>query len=232
MGWKRSLALPVTLVAMALGILISIQIQTQQNVSAAELINKQRLDAVKGVLSNVQAENAKLKADHQALSRQLNQVQQQGADPAMLAALDQTKIMDGTRAVQGPGIQMNIDDRKQANKIVFPITTDDLTRIVNTLRFAGAEAISINGQRIVGNTAIVLSGNSTILVNQVPINRATGIPYEIDAIGNQDTLVDYISNLEAAPLKQNAGVNVSITRKVVQIPAFKGSYSFRIAQPQ
>lgn len=231
MGWKRSLALPVTLVAMALGILISIQIQTQKNVSAAEQINKQRLDAVKSVLSNVQATNTKLEADHQTLSRQLSQVQKQGADPSVLALLNQIQIMDGTRAVQGPGIQINIDDRRQANKIVFPITPDDLTRIVNTLRFAGAEAISINGQRIVGNTAIVLSGNSTILVNQVPINRATGIPYEIDAIGNQDTLVDYVSNLEAAPLKQSGGVSVSITRKVLQIPAYQGGYSFRVSKP-
>lgn len=231
MGWKRSLALPVTLVAMALGLLISLQIETQRNVSAAEAINKQRLDAMKTVLGNVQAQNKKLQAEHRTLSAQLDQARKQGGtDPSLLAQLDQMKIMDGTQAVQGPGIQINIDDRKQDHKIVFPLTTDDLARIVNTLKFAGAEVISINGQRIAGNTAIVLSGTSTILVNQVPINRVSGIPYEINAIGNQDTLVDYISNLEAAPLKQN-GVTVSVTRKIVQIPSFKGSYSFRVAIP-
>lgn len=231
-AWKRELALPVTLVAIALGFLISIAVQTQKNVSAAEQINAQRMTAAKSVLTNVQAQNAQLKKINRELAAQLEQSRKQGrTDPAVLAELDEAGILDGTQKVEGPGVQIFIDDRKQDHKTVLPLTPDNLLEIINTLRFAGAEAISVNQQRIVASTAIVYSGSSTILVNQVPITRVEGIPYEIDAIGNQDTLVDYFSNLEADALKKS-GISVSIVRKTVQIPSFKGSRTFRLAKPE
>ena len=227
--WKRSLALPVTMVAIALGFLISLQAQTQKNVSAAEQISAERMTQMKSVLSNSQAQNTKLQADHGALLGQLDAARKKvGTDPQLLAQLKQLQILEGTQAVQGPGIQISIDDRNK--KVIFPIGTDDLTRMINTLKFAGAEAISLNGQRIVGSTAIVLSGSSTILVNQVPINRSEGISYELNAIGNQDTLLDYFSKLEAPGLKQN-GLTVSITRKTLLIPSYKGAYTFKQAKP-
>ncbi|WP_050809791.1 DUF881 domain-containing protein [Desulfosporosinus sp. OT] len=227
--WKRSLALPVTLVAIALGFLISLQAQTQKNVSAAEQISTERMGQMKSVLSNSQAQNVKLQEDHRVLLEQLDAARKKvGTDPQLLAQLKQLQILEGIQAVEGPGIQISIDDRSQ--KALFPLSPDDIARLINTLKFAGAEAISINGQRIVGSTAIVLSGSSTILVNTIPINHTEGIPYELDAIGDQDTLLDYFSKLEAATLKQN-GQTVSITRKTLSIPSYKGAYVFKKAKP-
>ncbi|MDQ7092807.1 DUF881 domain-containing protein [Desulfosporosinus sp. PR] len=227
--WKRSLALPVTLVAIALGILISLQVQTQKNVSAAEQISAERLNQMKSVLANSQAQNARLQEIHRTLLDQLDAARKKvGTDPQLLDQLQQLQILEGTQAVEGPGIQISIDDRSK--KVLFPLSTDDIARMINTLKFAGAEAISLNGQRIVSTTAVVLSGNSTILVNGVPINRVEGIPYELDAIGDQDTLLDYFSKLEAPALKQN-GQTVSITRKTLSIPSFKGAYTFKYAKP-
>ena len=227
--WKRSLALPVTMVAIALGFMISLQAQTQKNVSAAEQISAERLTQMKSVLSNSQAQNTKLQEDHRVLLEQLDAARKKvGTDPALLAQLEQLQMLEGTQAVEGPGIQISIDDRNK--KVLFPLGTDDLATMINTLKFAGAEAISINGQRIVGSTAIVLSGSSTILVNQVPINRAEGIPYELNAIGNQDTLMDYFSKIEAPTLKLE-GMTVSITKKTMRIPSYKGAYVFKQAKP-
>ena len=226
-GWKRSLALPVTMVAIALGFLISLQAQTQKNVSAAEKISAERMTQMKSVLLNSQAQNTKLQEDHRVLLEKLDGTRKKvGTDPQLLVQLKQLQMLEGTQAVQGPGIQISIDDRKAA----FPLSADDIARLVNTLKFAGAEAISINGQRIVGSTAVVLSGSSTILVNIVPINRAEGIPYELNAIGNQDTLLDYFSKLEAPGLKQN-GQTVSIVKKALLIPSYKGAYTFKQAVP-
>lgn len=229
--WKRSLALPVTLVAIALGFLFSLQIETHKNVSDAEIINQQRMSSMKTILINAQKENTRLQEDNKALATQLDKARKEGGiNPKVLAELDQLKMMDGTLAVQGPGVQILIDDRQQDHKEVLPLTTEDLARIINTLKFAGAEAISINNQRIVATTDIVLSGNSMILVNRVPVSKASGVPYELNAIGDQATLVDYFSNLEAEMLKAK-GVTVSITRKAVQIPSFKGAYAFKQAKP-
>lgn len=225
----RTLALPVTLVAIALGFLISVQAQTQKNVSAAEQISAERMTQMKAVLSNSQAQNTKLQEDHRILLEQLDAARKKGGtDPQLLAQLVQLQMLEGTQAVEGPGIQISIDDR--GKKVLFPLRTDDLARMINLLKFAGAEAISLNDQRIVGSTAIVLSGSSIILVNQVPINRAEGIPYELNAIGDQDTLLDYFSKLEAPGLKQN-GLTVSITRKTLRIPSYKGAYTFKQAKP-
>lgn len=229
--WKRELALPVTLVAIALGFLISLAMQTQRNVSAAEQINAQRMAAAHAVMSNVQSQNAQLKQVNKQLTDQLAQDRtRDGTDPAVLAQLSQVEILAGTSGVQGPGVQIFIDDRKQDHQITLPLSPDDLLQIINTLKFAGAEAISVNNQRIVDSTAIVYSGSSTILVNQVPITRVEGIPYEIDAIGNQSTLVDFFTNLEGNILKAN-GITFSIVSKSVQVPAYKGAWTYRFAKP-
>jgi len=223
----RTLALPVTLVAIALGFLISVQAQTQKNVSAAEQISAERMTQMKSVVSNSQAQNTKLQQEHSSLLKQLDVARKQvGTDPQLLAQLAQLQMLDGTQAVAGPGIQISIDDRKAT----FPLYAEDIATMINTLKFAGAEAISINGQRIVSSTDIVLSGSSNILVNGEPINGAPGIPYELNAIGNQDTLYDYFSKLEATTLKQNS-ITVSIARKTLRIPSYNGTYTFKNAVP-
>lgn len=230
--WKRKLALPVTLVAIALGFLISLAMQTQRNVSAAEQINAQRMAAAHAVLSNVQDQNTQLKKVNKQLTEQLDEDRKQGGtDPSVLAQLSQVEMLAGTLKVQGPGVQIFIDDRKQDHKVTLPLSPDNLLEIINTLKFAGAEAISVNNQRIIDSTAIVYSGSSTILVNQVPITRVEGIPYEIDVIGNQSTLVDFFTNLEGNVLKAN-GITFSIVRKNVQVPAFKGAWTYRFAKPE
>ena len=225
----KTLALPVTVVAIALGFLISIQAQTQKNVSAAEQISADRMTQMKSVLANSLAQNATLQKDHSSLLEQLDTARKKvGTDPQLLAELAQLQMVEGAQAVEGPGIQISIDDRDK--KVLYPLSTDDLATMINTLKFAGAEAISINGQRIVSSTAIVLSGSSTIFVNQVPINRADGIPYELSVIGDQDTLFDYFSKLEAPNLKQD-NKTVSIARKTLRIPSYKGMYTFKNAVP-
>lgn len=226
--WKRTLALPVTMVAIALGFLIALQAQTQKNVSAAEQISEQRMSQMKSVLTNSQEQNAQLQKEHQELSARLDIARKQvGTDPQLLVHLKQLQMLDGTQSVEGPGILISIDDR--SNKVAFPLNTNDIATMINILKLAGAEAISINDQRVVGSTAIVLSGNSTILVNQVPVNRSEGVPYELSAIGDQATLMDYFSELEAVALKQR-GMTVSIARKSLRIPSFKGSYTFKQAK--
>lgn len=64
----------------------------------------------------------------------------------------------------------------------------DILHIVNILNNAGAEAIAINGQRVVSNTGISCIG-VVIKVNEEKI----GSPYIISAIGNQDNLESAIN---------------------------------------
>ena len=227
--WKKALILPVTLVMLALGFLIALQIQTQKNVSLAAQITEERMSHMKVVLANSQAENVRLRERKKYLVEQLDEAKESvGTDPALLAELAQLQILDGTQAVEGPGIHITIDDRSR--NVGRSLSADDLMKIVNTLRFAGAEAISINDRRVVSTTAIVMSGSSTVLVNEKPINRVEGIPFELNAIGDQETLYDFFTQLEATNLR-TWGMSVNVTRKTVQIPSFKGTYTFNYAEP-
>ncbi len=228
--FNKHIIIVATIAAVAIGFLLAIQFQTQKEVDIAEQIQKDRLAQMKLVMSSVQEKNKVLQDEYKKLTSELEKSRNKEiSNPALIAQLDQLKISDGTIAVKGPGVRMVIHDTGPDLHVLYPVSTDDLRRIINTIRFAGAEAISLNGQRIVTNTAIVMSGTQTILVNSVPISRIGGSSYEILAIGDQDKLVDYLTKLEALALK-NSGMKVEILREIVTLPSYKGGYHFDFAE--
>ena len=91
--------------------------------------------------------------------------------------LEQVKQYLGKTDVQGQGITVTLYDKSSEN---YSITAEDLLVIVDYLKSAGAEAISINGERIINTSDIVYVNNSIIYVNQQRILA----PYVINAIGN------------------------------------------------
>ena len=92
--------------------------------------------------------------------------------------LEQTNTLLGLTDVHGEGIVITLESGEN----ITPITADDLLVIVNALKFAGAEAISINDQRIINTTDIVyIASGSFIKVNGQRILE----PYVIKVIGNQ-----------------------------------------------
>lgn len=95
--------------------------------------------------------------------------------------LDQTNTLLGLTDVHGEGIVITL----KSGKDIAAISSDDLMLIVNALKFAGAESISINDQRIMNTTDIVniavSDGTSFIKVNGQRILE----PYVMKVIGNQ-----------------------------------------------
>ena len=107
--------------------------------------------------------------------------------------LDEVTVLAGLTDVKGEGIKITLDDTAAINQIaleaggfdpnVFVIHDSDLLMIVNELRAAGAEAISINGQRISSRSEIRCVGPV------VSINGARySAPFTILAIGDDDLL--------------------------------------------
>jgi uncharacterized protein YlxW (UPF0749 family) len=229
MSVNRRLAGVATIAALFIGILIALQLETQKNVNLAEQIQAERLNQIAGVLQSLQTENEHLVAENSYVASELDRLRGEGAtNPLLTAQLEQLKIQDGTIPVQGLGIKMLITDSGPDVTVLFPINTDDLRNIINILRFASAEAISINGQRVVTSSSVVLSGNATILINSVPIGRIGATTYEVLAIGDPDTMQDYLNRLEVLSLKQ-AGMQVELTKETVTLPSYKGSYYFDYA---
>ena len=96
--------------------------------------------------------------------------------------LAQINMILGKTNVEGEGIIITLKDVTEEKATdVSKIKADDLLTIVNSLKLVGAEAISINDQRIINTTDIVYINDSFIKVNQQRILA----PYVIKAIGNQ-----------------------------------------------
>ena len=93
--------------------------------------------------------------------------------------LKKSKLILGTTDVTGDGVVITLTDKQE-----HPIEASDLVELINELRFAGAEAISINGVRIINMTDIV-DIDTYILVK--PSQRLVS-PYIVKAIGNQTYL--------------------------------------------
>ncbi len=97
----------------------------------------------------------------------------------------------GRTDVEGEGVIITLSQKTPEElgelEDVWPITAQDLTYIVNYLKDAGAEAISINGERIVSTTYIVDVGElgKNIKINSKYLRDNT---YTIKAIGNSTYL--------------------------------------------
>ena len=141
--------------------------------------------------------------------------------------ISENNIKLGYTELTGKGIRITLKDGEDKK-----IKTDDPTQmivhdtdildIVNVLRNAGAEAISVNGQRIVQKTPISCIG-TVIKIN----DEKVGAPYVISAIGNQDYLESAI-NIPGgvAKILEKYGISLTLERvNNIKIPKYKGVYS-------
>ena len=104
---------------------------------------------------------------------------------SMKSELDKANVLAGLSDVRGEGVVITLKDSTDTELSVEAglVHDTDLTAIVTELKAAGAEAISINGQRIIATTAIRCVG-PTIQVNSVKVAS----PFYIKAIGNSKYL--------------------------------------------
>lgn len=95
---------------------------------------------------------------------------------------DDLDIRTASVPVTGPGLQITLTP-VASDGGAGDVTDSDLQTVVNALWFAGAEAISVNGQRI-GTLSSIRTGGSAVTVNYVSISP----PYEVQAIGDVQTV--------------------------------------------
>jgi uncharacterized protein YlxW (UPF0749 family) len=122
--------------------------------------------------------------------RELNVGLQDGLDDVTAeaqAAANRVQRLGGVtgfRPVSGPGVRLTVDD--EPNGSLDGVVKDaDLQLLVDGLWSAGAEAISINGQRLTARSAI---RNSSVAIRITGNNGSLSPPYVVSAIGNPDTL--------------------------------------------
>jgi uncharacterized protein YlxW (UPF0749 family) len=104
--------------------------------------------------------------------------------------MKEMRALAGLTEVAGPGVRMTINDNPRAKEFVDPsgfgpgtVHDFDLQMIVNELRAAKAEAISVNGIRVTGYTPIRCVG-PVIYINF----QTVAPPFIVETIGDQKTL--------------------------------------------
>ncbi|GHI84234.1 membrane protein [Streptomyces xanthophaeus] len=152
-----------------------------------ELID--RVERADGRAHGLEKDIERLRQD--VADRQLAVLKQPGGDRGQLVAL-----LSGATEVRGPGVKLVVDDAKGASSgggggpresagfsDTGRLRDRDMQKIVNGLWQSGAEAISINGQRLTALSAIRAAGDA-ILVD----NRPLVPPYEVLAVGDKKRL--------------------------------------------
>lgn len=136
---------------------------------------------------------------------------------------DLVGILSGAIEVHGPGVKLVVDDAKEASQDgdgdpretsgfsdTGRVRDRDMQRVVNGLWESGAEAISINGQRLTALSAIRAAGDA-ILVD----NRPLVPPYTVLAVGDGQRLSTRFQNsadgLYLHALQENYGIRTSIS---------------------
>ena len=119
--------------------------------------------------------------------------------------LEEANLMLGKTDVSGNGIEVILKDNNEKEYMAL-----DLLNLINELRAAGAEAISINGERIINLTDIVDISNKYILVNSNKVSS----PYTVLAIGDENYLKSALSIKNGyVDVKQKDGYNILVQEK-------------------
>ncbi len=158
-----------------------------------------------------------------------------GKSAILLEELKRAEMIAGLTDVAGSGVILTIKDG--SNAAVGNVTYDDgygivhdsyILMVLNELRASGAEALSLNGERILSTSEIRCAG-PTISIN----NRKQAAPFEIKAIGNPDTLENAI-RMPYGVIDQSHFMGIEVTVKKsnnMTIKKYVGSSTFSYATP-
>ena len=159
-----------------------------------------------------------LSARADELSRELLDLQSaalEADEPGLLATISRDSMLNGTDPVTGPGLVITLSDG--GGGLVAEPTDDarvrdiDLQTVVHSLWAAGAEAVSVDDQRITSKTAIRNAGPA-VLVN---LTQLSGPTYVVRAIGDPDAMQVALARGPLPAYLQTLGASYGIRSSVV-----------------
>ncbi|MGN7470024.1 DUF881 domain-containing protein [Brevibacillus sp. SAFN-007a] len=229
MSRRRKFHFYLTVVTFCTGFLVATSFETTK-LTRKERMNDQLFQQETQLNDRILSEkeqNRHLEDQLLDLQRQVGKVEEAMAQrkseaAEILSQLEAARMLSGVVAVEGPGIVITMQDSQTAASSSdianFIVHEQDVRLVVNELRAAGAEAISINGQRLVSNSSIRCVG-PTIIVNGIK----SAAPFVISAIGNPETMESAL-NLPGGVLHSLRDfVQIDLVKKdKLQLPAFVG----------
>lgn len=159
-------------VALLLGFLAIVQLRAQASGAGLQNLSAQDLTTL---IANVNQRNGQLSAEVVSLQSQLSQLQAaraqgQSAVGGLQRDLDRIRRWSGLDPVAGPGVVVQCSG---------PIAADAVNDLLNDLRLAGAEALAVEGTRVVAGT-VVAGPAGKLSVENEPLAQS----FRVSAIGN------------------------------------------------
>ena len=230
------LALGIMCAILACGICIQIKTinSTNSSYSSSDTINRLR-DEVLKAKEKYDNKYEELEQAEVALEKERESTTGNNDD---LTGLEE-QIKDGNKLlglteVSGEGVVVTLKDNNSPITNALIDTSDlvvhdmDVLSVINELKNAGAEAISINDQRLVSTTGIVCDGN-VIQIN----GQKVGAPFEIKAIGLSEQLAALSRPGGYLSVLQEYGIGTELVKsKSITIPKYSGSINFKYIKNQ
>ena len=235
--------LPVAAMCLILGFMVSLSWVTERNRS--ERLERLDPDLRSRMTSATMDPDkiASLSAEVTSLREEKSQMEnaiatQTGQGKLLDQQVQKAELLAGLTPLEGPGIQITLRDSTKGPQNfgggIMTYTSDqiihdlDVLKVVNELYATGAEAISVNGRRVVGGTSFRCVG-TTILVD----GERIASPVVVRAIGDAQTLVGGM-NLPGGVLseiRQSDPAMVEVTpMKDVQLQPFAGTTERKYAK--
>jgi uncharacterized protein YlxW (UPF0749 family) len=195
-----------------------------------EALIRQRQGTVRDLAAEV-AELSRRLAEARAV-----QARRSARGAEVIEQLDRLRAPAGLAPVRGPGVVVELRDNPSApatreEATDLRIQDVDLQLVVNALWASGAEAVAVNGRRVVSTTAIRTAGDA-ILVNF----RAVSSPYRVVAAGDPERLRRGVADSEIARhfevWRQVYGLGFSLrSADPVTVPGLQGAGDLTWAMP-
>jgi len=160
-----------------------VQQRSQQSLESQVRDRRASLDDARAQLAALQRSVARTQQDALRAS---------ASGRALRAQLNQLGLLAGTEPATGPGVKIVVDDGPPTRGGRQAVLDTDLQILANGLWASGAEAVSINGQRLTNLTAIRVAGDA-ITVNL----RSLKPPYTVVALGDPNQLAARFLDSEA-----------------------------------
>lgn len=231
---KVVMAITIGIACLTLMLVMFMQFKVVRETDITEIENM-RESELRVELTNWREKYKELNARYEEVSKKVSEYQNEKESDEKTAQLLQTELEQlneavGKTDVEGEGIEIILTDKGGTEladeQIVEMINEEDLLIIVNELFGAGAEAISINDQRIIAKSDIFKLGEGSNAFLKVNGQRILS-PYVIKAIGNQTYLESAVigkgGHVDAL---KDAGHEVTLNKvKKVKIKQYEGDIS-------
>ncbi len=194
---KRHWTLSMVVVCLVLGALVGVQVHSQKLRGDTEV--GRQTGALVSMLTTSQAQLDQHQKEIERLRARVAEYELEVANERGMARLRNEELQHrqialGLLPVGGPGIQLVLGDSTMragdatGTETLYVIHDFDLVQVTNELWAAGAEAVALNGQRLIPGSAITCSAR-LISVNDVTISA----PFTFLVIGNKENLVSALN---------------------------------------